>query len=121
MLMQETPSPRTSWVRGVLVVLVLAVLSAMVAVELRQQHLLGERQAQRSAVIDGLAKSLIEQTMQSEVLGAVSVMGLTSHQLKQAVLGQVGRDAPAVLALLGAARDRFGAPPVYLIDADGTI
>ncbi|MGL6203604.1 MAG: PAS domain-containing protein, partial [Giesbergeria sp.] len=121
MLMQETPSPRTSWVRGVLVVLVLAVLSAMVAVELRQQHLLGERQAQRSAVIDGLAKSLIEQTMQSEVLGAVSVMGLTSHLLKQAVLGQLGRDAPAVLALLGAARDRFGAQGVYLINTDGTI
>ncbi|MBI3102385.1 MAG: PAS domain S-box protein [Burkholderiales bacterium] len=121
MLMQETPSPRTPWVRGVLVVLALAVLAALAAVELRHRHLLGEREAQRSAVLDGLAKSLIEQTTQSEVLGAVSVMGLTSHLLKQAVLGQLGRDAPAVLALLGAARDRFGAHGVYLIDADGTI
>ena len=121
MLMQEAPPSRGLWVRGVLVVLALSVLSAMVAVEWRHRHLLSAREADRGAVIDSLAKSLIEHTTQSEVLGAASVMGLTSHLLKQAALGQLGRDAPAVLTLLGAARDRFGAQGVYLIAADGAI
>jgi hypothetical protein len=97
MLMQEAPPSRGLWVRGVLVVLALSVLSAMVAVEWRHRHLLSAREADRGAVIDSLAKSLIEHTTQSEVLGAASVMGLTSHLLKQAALGQLGRDAPAVL------------------------
>ncbi|MBL8363996.1 MAG: PAS domain S-box protein, partial [Comamonas sp.] len=121
MLMQEAPPSRGLWVRGVLVVLALSVLSAMVAVEWRHRHLLSARAADRGAVIDSLAKSLIEHTTQSEVLGAASVMGLTSHLLKQAALGQLERDAPSVLALLGAARDRFGAQGVYLLAADGTI
>ncbi len=107
--------------RGLLLVVVLALVGAVLVVQGAQHWRAGERSAERSRLLQQTADTLQAQTTGGSMLGAVSLMGLSEPLLKDMALGRLPPDHPEALARLAVARGRFLVQGVYVMSADGTV
>lgn len=108
-------------VRGLLVVVALALIGAVLVVQGAQHWRAGERATERSRVLHQTADALQAQTTGGSMLGAVSLMGLSEPLLKDMALGRLPPDHPEALSRLAVARGRFLVQGVYVMSADGTV
>lgn len=120
-LMVRSPSQPVSWGRGLLGVSVLALVGTLACLQLLLEQRLHERHVLRVEWLARTAQALVEQTTQGPALGAVTLLGLTEPVIKELVQGLLPPDAPAAMAQLQAARQRFGVDGLYVINARGTI
>ncbi len=107
--------------RGLLLVVVLALVGAVLVVQGAQHWRAGERSAERSRLLQQTADTLQAQTTGGSMLGAVSLMGLSEPLLKDMALGRLPPDHPEALSRLAVARGRFLVQGVYVMSADGTV
>lgn len=108
-------------IRGLLVVVALALIGAVLVVQGAQHWRAGERATERSRVLHQTADALQAQTTGGSMLGAVSLMGLSEPLLKDMALGRLPPDHPEALSRLAVARGRFLVQGVYVMSADGTV
>ena len=80
--------------RGLLLVVVLALMGAVLVVQGAQHWRAGERSAERSRLLQQTADTLQAQTTGGSMLGAVSLMGLSEPLLKDMALGRLPPDHP---------------------------
>ena len=107
--------------RGLLLVVVLALVGAVLVMQGAQHWRAGERSAERSRLLQQTADTLQAQTTGGSMLGAVSLMGLSEPLLKDMALGRLPPDHPEALSRLAVARGRFLVQGVYVMSADGTV
>ena len=107
--------------RGLLLVVVLALVGAVLVVQGAQHWRAGERSAERSRLLQQTADTLQAQTTGGSMLGAVSLMGLSEPLLRDMALGRLPPDHPEALSRLVVARGRFLVQGVYVMSADGTV
>ena len=93
--------------RGLLLVVVLALVGAVLVVQGAQHWRAGERSAERSRLLQQTADTLQAQTTGGSMLGGVSLMGLSEPLLKDMALGRLPPDHPEALSRLAVARGRF--------------
>ncbi|CAN7560806.1 PAS domain S-box protein [Acidovorax sp. LjRoot74] len=108
-------------IRGLVLVLVAALLGAVLVVQGALHWRGTERAAERSRLLQQTADALVSQTTGGSMLGAVSLLGLSEPLLKEMALGNLPPDNPDALARLAVARGRFLVNGVYVISADGTV
>ena len=121
MLTDAPATARAHGAKGLVAVLLLALAGAwLVVLEVRELRL-GERQAMRQELLERSGNALAEQTTRSAAVGAVALMGLSEPLLKAVAQGLQPPDAPAVLAALAAAQERFGLDGAYVINARGVV
>lgn len=108
-------------IRGLVLVLVAALLGAVLVVQGALHWRGTERAAERSRLLQQTADALVSQTTGGSMLGAVSLLGLSEPLLKEMALGNLSPDNPDALARLAVARGRFLVSGVYVISADGTV
>ena len=101
--------------RGLLLVVVLALVGAVLVVQGAQHWRAGERSAERSRLLQQTADTLQAQTTGGSMLGAVSLMGLSEPLLKDMALGRLPPDHPEALSRLAVARGRFLVQGVYVL------
>ena len=107
--------------RGLLLVVVLALMGAVLVVQGAQHWRAGERSAERSRLLQQTADTLQAQTAGGSMLGAVSLMGLSEPLLKDMALGRLPPDHPEALSRRAVALGRFLVQGVYVMSADGTV
>ena len=108
-------------VRGLLLVLAVALLGAWLVVQGAVHWRASERAAERTRLLQQTADAIMSQTTGGSMLGAVSLLGLSEPLLKEMALGRLPPDHPEALARLAVARGRFLVNGVYIIAADGTV
>ena len=64
---------------------------------------------------------IMAQTMNGNVMGAVSALGLVEQPIKKVARSEIPPDAPAVLESLQAIGQSYGANGAYLVNPDGII
>jgi len=109
------------WLRGLAVVVALAVFGAWLVVQglVHLRH--GQRGEEREHLLNQTAESLLGQTSGGPMLGAVTLLGLNEPLLKRVARGALPPDAPAALARLAAVRGRFPVSGVYVLNARGVV
>lgn len=108
-------------IRGLLLAVALALMGAVLVVQVAQHWRAGERAIERSRLLHQTADTLQAQTTGGSMLGAVSLMGLSEPLLKDMALGRLPPDHPVALSRLAVARGRFLVQGVYVMSADGTV
>lgn len=108
-------------IRGLVLVLAIALLGALLVVQGALHWRGTERAAERTRLLQQTADALMSQTTGGTMLGAVSLLGLSEPLLKEMALGRLLPDNPEALARLAVARGRFLVNGVYVISADGTV
>lgn len=121
MVLDKLQERRAPGVRGLMVVLAVAVLGAWLAVQGAMHWRASDRAAERARVVHQVDEALLSQTTGGSMLGAVSLLGLSEPLLKDMALGHLPPDDPQALARLAVARGRFLVNGVYVIAADGTV
>lgn len=68
-----------------------------------------------------VAKEMSGQTMDGQIMGLASLLGLNEPLLKQAALGQFSPDAPEVLQKIGTATQLISTDGIYVINNKGVV
>lgn len=109
------------WRRGAALVIAMALLGAWLVVETVAHVRASGRGEERSRQLAHTADSLLNQSMGSPILGAVTLLGLSEPALKEVATGELPPDAPEALARLAVVRGRFLMSGVYVLSRDGTV
>ena len=119
--MRKASEPRDLSVRGVAMVLLVSLLGAVLAVYLARDQRLHERHTARAQVLELAVHALAVQAPQGLVKDKLLNMAADEPVLKLLVQGLLSVDEPAVAVMLSAARARFAAESIHVLDAQGRI
>ena len=109
------------WLRGLAVVLLVALLGAWLAVQGVAHLRHAQRAEERERLVGQAADTLLSQTTGGPMLGAVTLLGLSEPVLKALARGRIPPDDPDALARLAVVRGRFLVSGVYVLSSDGTV
>ena len=121
MLMRKLLEQRTSRVRGVVMVLLVALLGAVLAVYLARDQRLHERHTARAQVLDLAVHALAIQTPQGVARDKLIHLATEEPVLNLLVQGLLSPSEPAVAVMLSGARARFAAESIHVLDGQGRI